>query len=215
LKAAGYEVVDPGRYTPMADDFSAQISAFQSAGVDIVMGTMIPPEFLTFWAQARQKGLKPKIATIGKSLLLRATLEALGNGGDRLSTELGWHPAYPFKSAATGQTAADIASAWTTATGRPWVQTIGLKHALLDLALDVLKRAKDASDPASIIAAIRTTDVETTLGRANWSASPIANVAKTAMMGGQWHLTEKGYEIDIAANPTALPIPVTKPLQSL
>ncbi len=215
LKSAGYEVVDPGRYTPMADDFSAQISAFQKAGVDIVMGTMIPPEFLTFWAQAAQKGLKPKIATIGKCLLLPATLEALGNGGDKLSTELGWHPAYPFKSMTTGQTASDIADAWTAATGKPWVQTIGLKHALLDLAVDVLKRAKDVSDPASVVAAIKATDLETTLGRANWSASPIANVAKAAMMGGQWHSTGKGYEIDIAANPTALPVPVTRPLQIL
>lgn len=215
LKAAGYEIVDAGRYTPMADDFSAQIAAFQDAGVDIVMGTMLPPEFLTFWAQAAQKGLKPKIATIGKCLLLPATLEALGKGGDRLSTELGWHPAYPFKSTTTGQSASDVAAAWTAATGRPWVQTLGLKHALLDLAVNVLSRAKDISDPAAVIAAIRETDAETLIGRANWAKSPVANVAKTAMMGGQWHWNGKGYAIEIAANPTKLPIPVTKLLQAL
>ncbi|MCY1666547.1 ABC transporter substrate-binding protein [Rhizobium sp. SL86] len=215
LKAAGYEVIDPGRYTPMADDFSAQIAAFQQAGVDIVMGTMIPPEFLSFWSQSAQKGFRPKAATIGKCLLLPATLEALGKGGDRLSTELGWHPAFPFRSATTGETAAEIAAAWQAATGRPWVQTVGYKHALLDLAVDVLKRASDVSDPAAVIAAIRSTDMETTLGPANWSKSPIANVAKAAMMGGQWHWDGAGYGLEIAANPTTLAIPVTRSLQAL
>lgn len=75
LAAAGYEVTDPGRYSPMADDFTAQIAAFRQAGVDIVMGTMVPPEFLTYWTQAQQQGLHSKIATIGKCLLLPSVLD--------------------------------------------------------------------------------------------------------------------------------------------
>lgn len=213
LKAAGYEVVDLGRYSPMSDDFSSFISAFKAAETDIIMGSMIPPEFLTFWAQAAQQGLKPKIATIGKSLLLPTVLDATGNRGDLLSTELGWHPQFPFVSATTGQSAAQIAGAWTAATGTPWVQTIGLKHALMDLAVDVLRRTDDPSDPASVISAIRGSDVETTLGRANWADSPIANVSKSAMMGGQWHQRDGSYELEIAANPTELAVPVTQPLK--
>lgn len=213
LKAAGYEVVDLGRYSPMSDDFSNFISAFKAADTDIIMGSMIPPEFLTFWAQAAQQGLKPKIVTIGKSLLLPAVLDATGDRGDLLSTELGWHPQFPFVSATTGQSAAQIADAWTKETGKPWVQTIGLKHALLDLAVDVLRRTDDPSDPASVIEAIRGSDIETTLGRANWATSPIANVCKSAMMGGQWHLKNGVYEVEIAANPTDLAVPVTQSLQ--
>lgn len=213
LKAAGYEVVDLGRYSPMSDDFSSFISAFKAAETDIIMGSMIPPEFLTFWAQAAQQGLKPKIATIGKSLLLPTVLDATGDRGDLLSTELGWHPQFPFVSATTGQSAAQIAGAWTAATGTPWVQTIGLKHALMDLAVDVLRRTDDPSDPASVISAIRGSDVETTLGRANWANSPIANVSKSAMMGGQWHQRDGSYELEIAANPTELAVPVTQPLK--
>lgn len=213
LKAAGYEVVDLGRYSPMSDDFSSFISAFKAAETDIIMGSMIPPEFLTFWAQAAQQGLKPKIATIGKSLLLPTVLDATGDRGDLLSTELGWHPQFPFVSATTGQSAAQIAQAWTAATGTPWVQTIGLKHALMDLAVDVLRRTDDPSDPASVISAIRGSDVETTLGRANWANSPIANVSKSAMMGGQWHQRDGSYELEIAANPTELAVPVTQPLK--
>jgi branched-chain amino acid transport system substrate-binding protein len=213
LKAAGYEVVDLGRYSPMSDDFSSFVSAFKAADTDIIMGSMIPPEFLTFWAQAAQQGLKPKIATIGKSLLLPTVLDATGDRGDLLSTELGWHPQFPFVSATTGQSSAQIAEAWTAATGTPWVQTIGLKHALMDLAVDVLRRTDDPADPASVIAAIRGSDVETTLGRANWANSPIANVSKSAMMGGQWHLRDGSYELEIAANPTELNVPVTQPLK--
>lgn len=213
LNQAGYDVIDPGRYTPMTDDFSTIIGQFQSAGVDIVMGTMIPPEFLTYWTQSHQQGLQPKVTTIGKSLLLPSILEAAGDSGEGLSCELGWHPAFPFTSASTGQSAAQIAEAWQAATGRPWVQTLGMKHALLDLAVDVLKRASAPEDAASVIAAIRETRCETTLGIADWNASTIANVAKSAMMGGQWHHGADGWTIEIAANPTDLPVPVTRPME--
>jgi branched-chain amino acid transport system substrate-binding protein len=213
LVQARYELVDPGRYTPMSDDYSNFVSAFKSEGVDIVMGSMLPPEFLTFWAQAGQQGLSPKIATVGKCLLLPTVLDAAGARGDLLSTELGWHPAYPFTSATTGQSAGDIARAWTDATGKPWYQTIGLKHALLDLAVGTLMATDDPEDPESVIAAIRGNSLETTLGVSDFGASPIANVAKSAMMGGQWHKGADGYELEIAANATELPIEVTKPFQ--
>jgi len=213
LEKAGYEIVNPGRYTPLAEDYTSFVSAFKDAGTDIVMGSMLPPEFLTFWGQAGQQRLAPKIATIGKSLLLPTVLEATGDRGDLLSTEMAWHPAYPFTSAATGQTAGQIADAWTKETGKPWIQTIGSKHALLDLAVDVLRRSENPNEPGSVIEAIKATDVETTSGRANWAASPIANVCKAAMMGGQWHLRDGKYELEIAANPTSLDVPVTQPLQ--
>jgi branched-chain amino acid transport system substrate-binding protein len=215
LEKAGYTVVDSGRYTPMSDDFTAQISAFQSAGVDIVVGTMIPPEFFSFWSQAAQQGLKPKVATIGKTLLLPATLEAIGASANNLSTELGWHPTYPFKSDATGELAGDLASAWEKETGRQWIQTIGLKHALFDLALDVLTRAENAKDPDSIVAAIKATDRQTVIGRANWATSPIKNVAKADMVGGQWRRQGDKFELVICSNPTQATIPVAGSLLPL
>jgi hypothetical protein len=56
---------------------------------------MIPPDFTTFWTQAQQQGLKPRIATVGKALLFPASVEALGTGGDKLSTEIWWSPIIP------------------------------------------------------------------------------------------------------------------------
>lgn len=99
LAAAGYKLVDPGRYQPLNNDFSAQISAFKQAGVEIVTGVMIPPDFATFWAQAAQQGFKPKVVTIGKALLFPTTLDSLGARGDGLTTEVWWTPAIPTNPA--------------------------------------------------------------------------------------------------------------------
>ncbi len=57
LEKAGYKLIDPGRYQPMNNDFSSQIAAFKKAGVEIVTGVMIPPDFATFWSQAAQLGI--------------------------------------------------------------------------------------------------------------------------------------------------------------
>ena len=79
LAAAGYKLVDPGRYQPLSQDFSAQISAFKDAGCVIVTGNMIPPDFANFWAQAAQQGFRPKVVTIGKALLFPSVINSLGS----------------------------------------------------------------------------------------------------------------------------------------
>jgi branched-chain amino acid transport system substrate-binding protein len=84
---AGFELTDTGRFQPFTDDFSAQISAFKQAEVEIVTGNLTLPDFATFWAQAAQQGFKPKIVTIGKALLFPSSIATLGERGDGLSTE--------------------------------------------------------------------------------------------------------------------------------
>lgn len=215
LRAAGYEIIDPGRHQPLSDDFSAYISAFKEAECDIVMGTMIPPDFITFWSQSRQQGFTPKIATIGKSLLMPTVPANLGALADGLSTEMAWHPSYPYVSPATGKTCQQIASDWEAATGGQWVQTIGLKHSLIELAIDVLRRSDGDYSPEAVVNAIKTSNSETVIGTANWAESGIANVAKAKVLGGQWHMSDSGFELAVAANPGAPEIPVTTPLKLL
>ncbi|MGO4841196.1 ABC transporter substrate-binding protein, partial [Rhizobiaceae sp. 2RAB30] len=101
LAAGGFALTDPGRYQPLSDDFSAQISAFKAAGAEIATGVMIPPDFGTFWAQAGQQGFKPKIVTIGKALLFPSAVAALGERGHGLSSEIWWSPQHPFTSTLT------------------------------------------------------------------------------------------------------------------
>ena len=215
LRAAGYDVIDPGRHQLLSDDFSAYISAFKEAECDIVMGTMIPPDFVTFWSQSRQQGFTPKIATIGKCLLMPTVPTRMGPVANGLSTELAWHPSYPYVSPATGKSCQDIANDWEATTGGPWNQTIGLKHGLIELAVDVLRRADGDFSPEAIVSSIKSTSLETAIGKAQWEGSGIANVAKSNVLGGQWHMRDDGFKLEVAANPGAPEVPVTQPLQLL
>lgn len=215
LAGAGYALVDPGRYQPLSDDFSNYIAAFKDAGCEIVTGNMIPPDFATFWAQAAQQGFSPKIVTIGKALLFPSVIESLGERGDGLSSEVWWSPNHPFSSSLTGASANELATGYSDATGRPWTQPIGFKHALLEVVADVVKRADDLEDPEAIVAAIAGTNLDTIVGNVNWAKGPINNVTKTPLVAGQWQKEGDGFDLKIVANSAAPNIPVTGDLKLL
>ena len=99
--------------------------------------------------QAAQQGLfkQLKAATYAKALLFPAAIEALGERGTGLTTEVWWSPSHPFKSNLTGKTSAEYASAYTSETGKQWTQPLGFKHANIEVAIDVLKRCEDPENP--------------------------------------------------------------------
>ena len=212
LEKGGYTLADPGRYQNMTDDFSAQINAFKSGNCEVITGVMIPPDFTTFWNQAKQQGFHPKIASIGKAILFPQAVEALGKSGHNLSCEVWWSASHPFKSSLTGESAAELAAGFTKATGRPWTQPIGFVHALFEVAADVMKRA-DPTDSAAVIKTIAATKLDTIVGPVAWDGAnvpPFAakNVAKTPLVGGQWRLKDGGgYDLVITDNRTAPNIP--------
>lgn len=203
LQESGYKLIDPGRFQPFSDDFGSQISAFKNAGVEIVTGTLSTPDFVTFWNQAAQQSFKPKVVTVAKAFLFPASVAALGGRADGLSCEIWWSPNYPFKSGLTGQSAKELCGAYENSTGRPWIQAIGFVHALFEVAIDVLKRAKNLGEPASILEAIVETDYRSIVGPIKWSGKPVKNVSKTPLVAGQWRKKEKGFELVICENTTA------------
>jgi branched-chain amino acid transport system substrate-binding protein len=207
LAAAGYRLIDPGRYQQMNNDFSSQIAAFKAAGAEIVTGVMIPPDFATFWSQAAQQGFKPKVVTIGKALLFPSAVAALGPRGNNLTTEIWWSPNHPFKSGLTGQSCAQLADAYVAATRRPWSQPIGFQHAMFEVAIDVLKRAK-AIEPKAILDAIVSTNYQSIVGPVQWTGKPVKNVTKTPLVAGQWQMKGDKLELVITANRPAPNIPV-------
>jgi branched-chain amino acid transport system substrate-binding protein len=215
ITAAGYTITDPGRYQPLTDDFSNQIAAFKDAGCTIVTGNMIPPDFATFWAQAAQQGFNPKIVTIGKALLFPSVIESLGDRGDGLTTEVWWSPDHPYSSSLTGVSARDLTNGYMSATGRPWTQPIGFKHALFEVVADVIKRAEDLEDPASIVSAIASTNLDTIVGNVNWDKGPINNVTKTPLVAGQWQREGDAFDLKIVANAGQPDIPLTGELKLL
>ena len=214
LAKAGYKLHDPGRYQLMNNDFTSQIAAFKAAGAEIVTGNMIPPDFATFWSQAAQQGFKPKIVTIGKALLFPSVIDSLGLRGNGLTSEIWWTPHHPFKSGLTGQSAAQLTEAYTTATKRPWTQPIGFQHALFEVAIDVLKRAK-APEPKAILDAIVATDYKSMVGPEKWTGQPVKNVTKTPLVAGQWQKKDDKFDLVITTNKPAPEIPVGGKLQLL
>ncbi|MEL7106488.1 MAG: ABC transporter substrate-binding protein [Pseudomonadota bacterium] len=207
LAAQGFELTDPGRYQPLNDDFSNYIAAFKEAGCEIITGVMIPPDFGTFWSQAAQQGFQPKVATVGKALLFPSVVESLGPRGVGLTTEIWWSASHPFVSSLTGESAGDLANGYTDATGRPWTQPIGFKHALSEVIADVVRRSEDVEDPEANVAAIRATNMSTIVGDVNWATGPVPNVSKTPLVSGQWQDNGNGLELVITNNAHAPQIP--------
>ena len=206
LAERGFRLADPGRYQNLTDDFTAQINAFKAAEAQIVTGVVIPPDFTTFWTQARQQGFVPKVASIGKAILFPQAVAALGEAGHNLSSEVWWSPSHPFRSSLTGQSAGEIAASFETATGRPWTQPIGFAHALFEVAADVMARAAAPDDPDAVAEAVAATALDTVVGRVAWDGAGLppfaqANVAKTPLVGGQWRLKPGGgYDLVVVDN---------------
>ena len=216
LEAAGYTVVDPGRYENLKDDFSAEISLFKEQGVEIVTGVMIPPDLGTFLTQASQQGFNPTYFTVGKAALFPTTVETLPDGlGEGLTTEVWWTPTHPFTSSLTGQTAAELGAAYTEATGKQWTQPIGFIHGLFEIVADVLARTTDIDSAEAIRDAIAATNMDTIVGKIDWSSGPVKNVSKTPLVGGQWQAgSDYPFEMVVATNTTGLDIPITGSVES-
>ena len=214
-KVGGFKVVDAGLFAPGSNDYSAQIAQFKAAGVEIVTGLFIPPDFATFWTQCAQQGFHPKVVTVAKALLFQQVVQGLGERGHGLSSEVWWSSTHPFKSSLSGLSAAQICGDYVDKNAKPWGPPLGFKHALFEVAVDALKRTS-ALEPAAIRDAIRATDLATIAGRVNWAKGPVPNVSTTELVGGQWVPGGKfGVEQKIVYNHEATEIPVAAQLQLL
>lgn len=219
--AQGYTLTDPGRYQNLNDDFSAQINAFKAANAEIVTGVVIPPDFTTFRNQALQQGFNPKIITVAKAILFPQSVEALGEAGHNLSSEVWWSATHPFKSSLTGQSAAELAADYTAKSGRPWTQPIGFVHSLFEVASNVMGRVSDVTDADAVAAAIAATDLDTMVGKVAWNGEGVpdfakTNVTKTPLVGGQWRRKEDGtFDLVIVDNQTAPAIPTGGTMEAL
>ncbi|MDE3176959.1 MAG: ABC transporter substrate-binding protein [Pseudomonadota bacterium] len=210
FKAAGYEIVDAGLFRIDTDDFSTQIAKFKQAGVEIIAGHAFPNHLSTFWNQAAQVGFQPKICTIAAGLLFPSSVDNLGARGDGMSTEVWWTPAFPFKSSITGQSAADIANAYTAATGKQWTQPLGYDHALFEVGLAALKTAANPKDRKAIRDAIAGLTLDTVVGKVDFKTSPLKNIGLTHIAAGQWQRNAGGkfpFDLKVVSNATNPAVP--------
>jgi branched-chain amino acid transport system substrate-binding protein len=216
LADAGFALVDPGRYENLNQDFTAQINAFRDADAQIITGVVIPPDFPTFWRQAKQQGFVPQAASIGKALLFPESIAALGADGVGLSSEVWWSPNHPYTSSLVGLSAAEVAEAYTAETGNQWTQPIGFAHALFEVAVAALVAA-GSTDKAAVRDAIAALTIDTVVGPVDFAGSPVGNVAKTRLVGGQWREadTPTGFDLVIVDNSGNPDVPTAGALEPI
>jgi branched-chain amino acid transport system substrate-binding protein len=132
-----------------------------------------------------------------------------------------WSPSHPFSSSLTGQSAGELAQAYTETTGRQWTQPIGMIHSLFETAIDILKRSEGPGNPEAIRDAMAATNLDTVFGPVGWTGgarNPVRNVCTTPLVGGQWRLTPDGpfqYDIVVTSNETFPAIPAGGQMEPL
>ncbi|MEM4576088.1 MAG: ABC transporter substrate-binding protein [Candidatus Nezhaarchaeales archaeon] len=234
-RTRGYRVIDSGLVPYGTSDFSTYIEEWKRAGAEILTGNFIPPDFATLWRQCRERSFVPKVATIGRSVLFPAQVEALGGDlGVGLTTEVWVHVVSPFHSSLTGQTPRDLAEAYEKASGKQWSTPLIFSHAAFELVVDVLKRA-GSLDKEKVRVAIANTDLDTIVGHINYK-KPLKEILSpeeyaiyqeypklvqyqdhysiTPVIGGQWvRGTKWPFELEVIYNWKYGNIPETAPVR--
>jgi branched-chain amino acid transport system substrate-binding protein len=86
---------------------------------------------------------------------------------------------------------------------------------LFEVAIDVLRRARNPGDPKSILESIVATNYQSIVGPIQWTGAPVKNVTKTPLVAGQWQRKDGKFELTITENRTAPNIPVGGKLQPI
>ena len=144
---------------------------------------------------------------MGKATEFPAAINAFGERSNGLSVEVWWSPKHPFKSSLTGQSSAEMAAAYTKATGRQWSMPLGFKHSLFEVAVAAFVKAGGKGGKA-LRDAIKATNLTTIVGPVNFATGPVPNISKTPLVGGQWQKQGKGFELVIVENGLASMVPL-------
>jgi branched-chain amino acid transport system substrate-binding protein len=212
---AGYKLIDPPAYTDGLTNYSTFISEFKADKCDFFTNVPLPPDFNTMWKQAAQQGYKPKLATVAKVLLFPGDVKALGSLVNNIATDAWWAPGMPWKSSLTGQTCAQVASAYTSATGQQWVQSLS-NYSLFEVAYSALSSVSDPHDKAEVADALFKVNIEGLAGQLNWTSSkaPAPGVVDTPCLGVQWKPNATyGWSMEVVDNTLMPEVPLTATLE--
>jgi branched-chain amino acid transport system substrate-binding protein len=214
---AGYTLVDPPAYNDGLTSYSSFISQFKAKNCEFFTNVPLPPDFNTMWKQAAQQGYKPKLATVAKVLLFPSDVAALGSLVNNIATDAWWTPNMPWKSSLTGQTCAQIASAFTAATGSQWVQSLS-NYSLFEVAYAALTAVNNPHDKAEVAAALFNVKIEGIAGQLDWTSSknPAPGVVDTPCVGVQWKPnsnTKEGFSMEVVDNTLMPNVPLTATLE--
>jgi branched-chain amino acid transport system substrate-binding protein len=197
IKAGGYTVVDGGAYADGTTDFTSMITLFKNRKAELFSNCPLPPDFNTFWKQASEQGWKPKLATVAKVLLFPDDTKALGSLVTNVATDSWWGPYMPYSSSLTGQSAAELASAFQAATGNEWVQSIGSTYALFEVAKEAFGAASDPHDAADVAKALHNVSYTGMCGAINFATGPAPGVGIIPPVGVQWKPSTGKYPVEM------------------
>lgn len=206
----GIELVVPRRVSLANPDWESVAVKLRDTGIRMVTGVLPPPVTVAFFKAAEKVGYRPEMASIAKAFPFHETVEQVHRKGLTLTNEVWWSPAWPFKSSLTGTTAAALVRQYEAHTGRPWLQTLGFSHALMEVAAEV-GRSAEQPDQAAIRNALRRMRVHTVVGPVNWrDRHPNQNVCTTPAVGGQWtHSPQGRWNLEVVDNARSPFIPQT------
>ena len=186
----------------------------RAPNAEIVTGVVLPPDFTTFWNQANQQGFKPKAASIGKAILFPESVEALGDAGNNLSSEVWWSPNHPVQVVAHRRSRRPSSPRPIEATGQASGRSRSASSTRCSRSRSTsMKRADDPTDADALRRGDRGDQPRHDRRPVEWDGAnlpPFAakNVAKTPLVGGQWRLKDDGkYDLVIVDNQTAPEIP--------
>lgn len=187
-RARGHRLVEPEPYREPAADLGSYVGAFRDAGVDVVTSAATGGDLALFRAQAAEEGWRPRLITCSRWLAYPPSVTR--SGGRPPQAEVGtlvyWTPSHPCVSSLDGMTAGELAQAYEQATGRQWLQPLGLAYALVEVAVHAVRSAEDPFDRRAVCAALGRARLRTMVGVLDWTAGPVPNVATVPLAGGQW-----------------------------
>lgn len=179
-RAGGYTVVDGGAYQDGTTDYTAMISKFKNHNCQIFTNAPLPPDFNTFWKQASQQGFKPKLATVAKVLLFPADVQALGPLANNIATDSWWGPFMPYKSSLDGSTSQDLANTYQSATGKPWLQSLGSSYSLFEVAKIAFEASSDPHDKNAVAEQLFKVNYSGMSGPLDFTTGPHLNPADSS-----------------------------------
>ncbi|MFI7615786.1 ABC transporter substrate-binding protein [Nonomuraea terrae] len=205
----GHTLVDPGGYEEPADDLRDHLDHFLRFDADIVTSAATVADLALYHRQAARAGQLPRLITCSRWLSYPHAGIAAALAEARVATLVYWTPFHPHRSSLDDTIPADLAAAYEQATGRPWLQPLGLAHALVEVAHHALATADDPADSGAVAEAIARTRLATVAGVLDWTNGPTPNIAVLPLIGGQWLPTRHGHELAVVTNTAAPDVPIT------
>ncbi|MEU3324059.1 ABC transporter substrate-binding protein [Streptomyces albus] len=214
----GHCLVDPGGYAESAPEFDAHVARFREQDARIVTSAATAEDLARYYGRARAAGFIPRLITCSRWLTYPHTHTSTSAdvhaalAAARVATLVYWSPAHPYRSGLDGSTCADLARAYREATGRGWLQPLGLAHALFEVARHALTTAPDPTDRAAIAHTLGKTRTETVVGPLDWTRGPTPNVALLPLAAGQWQQSDDGPRLAVVDSTRVPGLPVTADL---